>query len=153
MGVPQRRVERRILETVPPGSGWRDGKIRDPEPSLRTTDVAGVARAGATSPSRKDWGRESAYSRQHWKSEHGRLEHGLLVDPTKVRRHCDVVELRARQRFAYRDRNSNRTRAQLSRKILVQPLAVFDEVSVAVLIAVPAINVALFCAKACAQSA
>jgi hypothetical protein len=74
------------------------------------------------------------------------------VDAAHVRRDGDVVELRPVERLAHAIVVPPCTGAQLPREILVQPLAVFDEVRVAVLIACPAISVALFCAKACAQS-
>ena len=107
---PERRQRRRRVARP----GRRDGRDRAPR------HRAAVAAARHV-------------HRQHRQAEQRRLEQRLLVDAADVGRGRQVVELGLDQRLA--DRNRARTGAQLPREVGVQPLAVFEEVGVAVLVA------------------
>ena len=73
---------------------------------------------------------------QHREPEEGRLEQRLLVDRGEPRRRLEEVLLRAQQRAADRDRLAGPGgQPELACELGVDPLAVGDEVRVAVLVA------------------
>ena len=72
---------------------------------------------------------------EHRQAEEGRLEDGLFMDAADVRRGREVDALGARQRFTDGDVGPGFAGAQLLREVAIQPLAVLEEVRVAVLVA------------------
>ena len=114
--------------------GDGDGDVRRPEPELG-------ARIGAEAAERAHDGglagrhdpRPGHVDREHRQTEDRRLEERLLVDPADVGRGLQVALLRTHERFA--DAHRPGSGAQLLREVPVDPLAVLEEVGVAVLVA------------------